>query len=138
MIVMKYYENGNLYQYLDSSKGFLTWKDIIDILWGIAEGLEKIHAEGKVHRNIHGGNILVDEKAVTDSRVSDVGFYGPCCYYDKDETLNQIYGVLPFIAPEVLRGESYRAASNIYSFGIIMNILATKKRPWYSRAHDIS
>jgi serine/threonine protein kinase len=76
----------------------------------------------------------VDEKVVTDSRVSNVGFYGPCY---KDETLNQIYGVLPFIAPEVLRGKPFSVASDIYSFGIIMNTFTTGKRPWYNRAHDI-
>ena len=41
---MKYYENGNLYQYLDHSNGILSWRDIIDTLWGIAGGLERIHA----------------------------------------------------------------------------------------------
>jgi serine/threonine protein kinase len=91
MIVMKYYENGNLYQYLDRSNGILSWRDIIDILWGIAEGLERIHAEGKVHKNLHGGNLLVDEKSTTDTRVSDVGLYGPCHL----QSSNQIYGVLP-------------------------------------------
>ena len=60
MIVMKYYKNGNIYQYLDRSNGVLSWKDIIDMLWGIALGLERIHSEGKVHGNIHGGNLLVE------------------------------------------------------------------------------
>ncbi|EXX68696.1 Ssk22p [Rhizophagus irregularis DAOM 197198w] len=96
MIVMKYYENGNLYQYLDRSNGILSWRDMIDMLWGIVRGLERIHAEG------------------------------------------QIYGVLPYIAPEVLRGENYTPASDIYSLGIIMNTLATEKRPWYNREHDYS
>src|SRR6266542_3968533 len=82
MIVMKYYENGNLYQHLDRYNGILSWKDIIDISRGIAEGLEKIHAEGKFHKNIHGGNLLVDEKVVTDTRVGDVGLYGPCYYHE--------------------------------------------------------
>ncbi|CAB5300931.1 unnamed protein product [Rhizophagus irregularis] len=36
MIVMKYYENGNLYQCLDRSSGILFWRDMIDMLWGIA------------------------------------------------------------------------------------------------------
>ncbi|PKY53119.1 hypothetical protein RhiirA4_471163 [Rhizophagus irregularis] len=58
MIVMKYYKNGNLYQYLDRSNGILSWINIIDTLWEIARGLKKIHAEGKVHRNLHGGNLL--------------------------------------------------------------------------------
>ncbi|GBC05293.1 hypothetical protein RclHR1_06160004 [Rhizophagus clarus] len=138
MIVMKYYENGNLYQYLDHCNGVLSWRDMIDILWGIAGGLERIHSEGKIHGNLHGGNLLVeDEKVSTDARISDVGLHGPC-----DSDINnspiQRYGVLPYVAPEVLRGEHPSTASDIYSFGIIMNSLATGKRPWYNIAHDIN
>src|SRR3989337_4001115 len=118
MIVMKYYENGNLYQYLDRSNGILSWKDIIDMLWGIAGGLERIHAEGKVHKNLHGGNLLVDEDISINVRISDVGINGPCHNFKKS---NKIYGVLPFIAPEVLRGEGYTPAFDIYLFGIVMN-----------------
>src|SRR6266480_1228257 len=133
MIVMKYYENGNLYQYLDRSNGILSWRDMIDMLWGIAGGMERIHTEGKVHGNLHGGNLLIeDEKTSTDARICDVGLRGP---YNYDE--NKMYGVLPYVAPEVLRGGNYSTASDIYSFGIIMNTLATGKRPWYYRAHDI-
>ncbi|PKY38843.1 kinase-like protein, partial [Rhizophagus irregularis] len=128
---------GNLYQYLDRHNGILSWKDIIDILQGIVRGLERIHIEGKIHRNLHGGNLLIkDEKITTDARICDVGLYGPS-YNLKNKSSNKIYGVLPYVAPEVLRGENYNTASDIYSFGIIMNILATGKRPWYNEAHDI-
>ncbi|CAB5386674.1 unnamed protein product [Rhizophagus irregularis] len=138
MIVMKYYENGNLYQCLDRSSGILFWRDMIDMLWGIAGGLERIHTEGKVHKNLHGGNLLIEDKKIsTDARIGDVGLYGPC-YYHENKKSGQIYGVLPYIAPEVLRGEDYSTASDIYSFGIIMNILTTGKRPWHNRAHDIN
>ncbi|CAG8733738.1 21776_t:CDS:2, partial [Rhizophagus irregularis] len=38
----------------------------------IAGGLERIHSEGKIHRNLHGGNLLVeDEKVSTDARIAD-------------------------------------------------------------------
>ena len=104
------------------------------MLWGIAEGLERIHADGKVHKNLHGGNLLVDKKVYIGTRISDVGLHGPC---DRHEN-NQIYGVLPYIAPEILRGENYSTASDIYSFAIVMNTLATGKKPWYNRAHDIN
>src|SRR6266480_7640103 len=87
MIVMKYYENGNLYQYLDRSNGILSWRDMIDMLWGIAGGLERIHAEDKAHKNLHGGNLLIeDEKISTDARIGDVGLYGLC-----ENKSNQIY-----------------------------------------------
>jgi serine/threonine protein kinase len=136
MIVIKYYENGNLYQYLDHCNGILSWRDTIDMLWGIAGGLERIHSEGKIHGNIHGGNLLIeDEKVSTDARIADVGLHGPC---DNDNSSIQRYGVLPYVAPEVLRDGNYNTASDIYSFGIVMNTLATGKRPWYDRAHDIN
>ncbi|PKY26964.1 kinase-like protein [Rhizophagus irregularis] len=138
MIVMKYYETGNLYKYLDRHNWILSWKDIIDMLRGIAKSLEKIHIKGKFHKNLHGGNLFIgNEIILIDARIGDVGLYGPSCYLE-NRGFNQIYGVLPYIAPEVLHGESYSAASDIYSFGIIMNILATGKRPWYNRAHNIS
>jgi serine/threonine protein kinase len=134
MIVMKYFENGNLYQYLDRSNGVISWINVIDALRGIAEGLERIHVEGKVHKNLHGGNLFVEKKLFVGARIADVGLYGPCV----NKGSNQIYGVLPYIAPEVLRGENYTTASDIYSFGIVMNTLVSGKRPWYYRAHDAS
>jgi serine/threonine protein kinase len=142
MIIMKYYKNRNLYQYLDSHNGILPWRIIMNILRGIAEGLKKIHIKGKIHKNLHGGNLFIDEE-ITDTgdvgivaRIGDVGLYGPC--YHENKNSDQIYGVLPYIAPEVFRGESYSAASDIYSFGIIMNTLATGKKPWYNKAHNFS
>ncbi len=38
----------------------------------------------------------------------------------QDQSLTDIYGVLPFVAPEILRGKPYTSASDIYSFSMIM------------------
>src|SRR5688572_2556651 len=130
MIVMKFYSNGNLYQYLDKSCETLNWRDMIDMLWGVAGGLDRIHSEGKIHGNLHGGNLLIeDERISMDARISDVGLHGPC-----HKSSNQVYGVVPYVAPEVLRGERPTFASDIYSFGIIMNTFASGRRPWFYRA----
>ncbi|GET60581.1 kinase-like domain-containing protein [Rhizophagus irregularis DAOM 181602=DAOM 197198] len=51
-----------------------------------------------------------------------------------DET--KIYGVMPYVAPEVLRRRSYTKESDIYSFGMIMYFVATGRQPFYNRAHD--
>jgi hypothetical protein len=50
---------------------------MIDMLWVVAGGLERIHSEGKVHGNLHGGNLLIeDEHTSLNARISDVGFMG--------------------------------------------------------------
>ncbi|POG59980.1 kinase-like domain-containing protein [Rhizophagus irregularis DAOM 181602=DAOM 197198] len=51
-----------------------------------------------------------------------------------DET--KIYGVMPYVAPEVLRKKLYTQESDIYSFGMIMYFVATGRQPFYDRAHD--
>src|SRR6266498_2475825 len=47
-----------------------------------------------------------------------------------------VYGVLPYMAPEVLRGYQYTKASDIYSFGIIMNEFLSEEIPFNDISHD--
>ncbi|RIB13615.1 kinase-like domain-containing protein [Gigaspora rosea] len=134
MFVMRFYDNGNIYEFLDKVKGIITWRDIIDMLWGVASGLDKIHSEKKFHSNLHGGNLLIEDETIsTDARIADVGLHGPC---NEPHSNAQLYGVLPFVAPEVLCGQQPNQTSDIYSFGIIMWTLASGLRPWYDRPHD--
>ncbi|CAG8626015.1 11029_t:CDS:2 [Dentiscutata erythropus] len=58
--------------------GYLCWRDIVDMLWGIANGLERIHDHGLYHGNLHGGNLLVEnEPESIDTRIADVGLHDP-------------------------------------------------------------
>ena len=47
-----------------------------------------------------------------------------------------IYGVLPYMAPEVLRGYQYKKAADIYSFGIIINEFISEETPYNNIPHD--
>ncbi|CAI2192021.1 6108_t:CDS:1, partial [Funneliformis geosporum] len=67
------------------------------------------------------------------SYISDFGLTGPA---DKQKSDARIYGVLPYIAPEVLNGEPYTFASDIYSFGVIMAEYSSGNPPFYDRNHD--
>src|ERR1051325_1933547 len=50
--------------------------------------------------------------------------------------IKKIYGVLPYVAPEVLRGKKYTQASDIYGFGIIAHEVCTGLPPFHDIAHD--
>ncbi|RIA81807.1 kinase-like domain-containing protein [Glomus cerebriforme] len=54
----------------------------------------------------------------------------------KDFHSEGIYGVLPYMAPEVLRGHKYTKASDIYSFGIMMNEYLSEEPPYNDIPHD--
>ena len=43
---------------------------------------------------------------------------------------------MPYVAPEVLRGNPYTQAADIYSFGMIMYFVATGRQPFANCAHD--
>jgi hypothetical protein len=47
-----------------------------------------------------------------------------------------VYGVLPYMAPEVLRGHQYTKSADIYSFGIIMNEFLSEEIPYNDIPHD--
>jgi serine/threonine protein kinase len=118
--------------YLSEHYGELDWKQKLGILKQIAEGLNKIHQAGLVHRDFHSGNILHGKNA----EIADLGFTGPA---NKSFTLfssRAIYGVLPYVSPEVLRGKKYTVAADIYSFGIIMWEVSECIPPFSDRAHD--
>ncbi|EXX74792.1 kinase-like domain-containing protein [Rhizophagus irregularis DAOM 181602=DAOM 197198] len=56
----------------------------------------------------------------------------------KKNSDNKIYGVLSYIAPEVLNGDPYTTSSDIYSFGVVMAELSSGKPPFYERKHGLS
>jgi serine/threonine protein kinase len=51
---------------------------------------------------------------------------------------NGIYGVIPYIAPEVFKGVGFSRESDIYSFGMIMWELTTGYKPFVNVEHDIN
>jgi serine/threonine protein kinase len=140
MIVMDYANKGNL-------RGNLTkifessWKQRLYMLHKIISGLKEIHKQNLIHCDFHDGNILVKHKNKDNELdeedkvyISDLGLSKPVKSFLKQ---HDIYGVMPFMAPEVLRGKPYTLASDIYSFSMIMWEFTSGIPPFKDRAHDL-
>ena len=135
MIVMKYVENGSLRQHLNKNFNSLNWSNKLFNLYTIAKGLANIHDKELIHRDFHCGNILNYD--TTTSTITDLGLCKPA--NEKSENSEKrIYGVLPYVAPEVLRGKEYTQESDIYGFGIIAYELCTGYPPYHDINHDES
>jgi serine/threonine protein kinase len=130
MIVLFYCEAGNLRNCLNNS---VDYASKIDMLLNIATGLLNIHNAGKVHKDFHSGNILFAN--IYNVFISDLGMCQPANNENKLPKRG-IYGVLPYMAPEILRGGRYEKSADIYSFGIIMNEYMSDETPYNDIPHD--
>ncbi|EXX50720.1 Rad53p [Rhizophagus irregularis DAOM 197198w] len=103
------------------------------ILYKIIDCLEIIHNNQTVHRDLHIGNILIlpSDQFSDDICIMDMGL----CK-EVDNISNTVYGVMPYVAPEILRGKPYTQAADIYSFGMIMYFVATRRQTFANCAHD--
>ncbi|GBC09791.1 hypothetical protein RclHR1_09100004 [Rhizophagus clarus] len=131
MIVMDYAVYGSLRSNLSIKK--YNSNDKFENLCYISEQLEVIHDLDLVHGDFHNGNILVDSG--NELKISDLGLCRPV---NQPNIKNEIYGVIPYIAPEVLRGKPYTKASDIYSFGIIMWEMTSGVPAFHNIPHDIN
>ena len=134
IMVLEYAENGSLRNYLDTNYDKLSWDTKFCNLSHIAYGLHKIHKKELIHRDLHIGNIL-SFSSIT--RITDMGLCRPADYNELENTnKNKIYGVLPYIAPEILRGQNYTKAADVYSFGIILYEVFSGLPPYHDISHD--
>ncbi|RIB11392.1 kinase-like domain-containing protein [Gigaspora rosea] len=154
MMVIEYADEGNLRQYLERNFRFLTWKQKIKFLRSISDNLSYIH-QNYIHRDFHSGNILmfntddfvprffdVGDKIImlpdktggklsVEPKISDLGL---SIKVDKHNVVT--YGVISYLAPEVLLQEPYTKASDIYSFGVVMSEMSTGNPPFKNRLHN--
>ncbi|GES93066.1 kinase-like domain-containing protein [Rhizophagus clarus] len=133
MIITKYYESGDLRNHITNEFYNISWFKKLIKLQCIVNGLNNMHDANIIHRDYHSGNILV---ATGETPIiSDLGI-SKSAIEPLDDEDNEIYGIIPYVAPEVLQGRKYTKASDIYSFGMIMWELMTGRRPFWDKSHD--
>ncbi|RIB03340.1 kinase-like domain-containing protein [Gigaspora rosea] len=134
IVVMKYFEHGSIRDYLRNNQ--INWLQKVKFIRQISFALSTIHGSGYCHRNLHTGNILVDNFPF--ARISDLG--QGHLIDTRDDLVSEkkriIFGVLPYIAPEVLRGQIYSKPADIYSFGVIICEILSEQPPFNDIAHD--
>ncbi|CAJ0768976.1 5386_t:CDS:2, partial [Entrophospora sp. SA101] len=112
-------------------------------LYQITRTLKSLHSNDLVYKNLHAGNILLD--VFHNIYFTDFGITHPF-YRDSSITTTasssttvsptHVYGVLPYLAPEILHGEPFTFESDVYAFGIIMWQILHQEKPLRYRAHD--
>ncbi|GBB93940.1 hypothetical protein RclHR1_02260005 [Rhizophagus clarus] len=132
-LVLQYMENGDLRKYLKRTANVITWDQKLNKIYDICLALNNIHVHGLIHKDLHPGNIFIDS---TFAYIGDFGFCIPANENLSNSTKKNIYGVLRYMAPEILRGKPHTLASDIYSLGVIINEIITVIPPFNNQPHD--
>ena len=95
----------------------------VKILSDCAKGLQYLHSNGILHRDIKPDNFLVlslDDNVVINAKLTDFGSARNVNMMMTNMTFTKGIGTPKFMAPEVLNKEKYKMPADIYSFAITM------------------
>src|SRR5579863_2360859 len=106
MLVLRYAEQGDLRHYLQHHFAEITWTRRLMMLNSLAKNLLSIHNAGFVHLDLHPGNVLITRDI--EFVISDFGLSR-----DTGDSLDpKVYGVMPYVAPEILMEQQYSEAAD--------------------------
>ena len=128
-LIMEYCEGGELFDKIVKSN--LTEIQCAYIMYQIISAVNYCHKMKIIHRDLKPENILIkkDEDGFYRVKVCD---FGTSKAFKIGDTEKQLVGSAYYIAPEVIQ-KKYNLKCDLWSCGVIMFVLLTKKPPFGGR-----
>jgi eukaryotic-like serine/threonine-protein kinase len=119
------------------------WRQVVELLVGVADGLAAAHDAGILHRDVKPENILVAKNGY--AKLADFGLAKLADGRERDvtRTLTEhgtrpglAIGTVAYMSPEQAEGKPLDAGSDIFSFGVVLYEMLAGRRP-FSGANDL-
>lgn len=125
-IVMEYVDGVTLQDYVTGKKK-LTYNQIVDVIYHCAKGLDYVHRQGVIHRDLKPGNIMLSNEG--EVKIMDFSI----AHVDVGWSVHniEVQGSPMYMPPEQLSEEKRLVSqSDIYSLGAVMYALLARKSPY--------
>ncbi len=106
----------------------------------IASALARAHDRGIIHRDLKTSNIVITSdgqvKVLDFGLAKQVGsavFEGPTRSFASIENASSVSGTLPYMAPEILRGDAVDQRSDLWALGVVLYEAAAGRLPFTGR-----
>jgi serine/threonine protein kinase len=112
------------------SEGKLALDETVRICTAVASGLDALHEQGLIHRDVKPANILLGIDGTPF--ITDFGLAK-----DRDASVltkqGQALGSMDYMSPEQIRGEEVSAQSDVYGLGCVLFECLSGKPPFAER-----
>ena len=115
-----------------------TWRQIVELMMGVADALAAAHMAGITHRDVKPSNILVAKNGY--AKLADFGLAKVTEHVSPDEATRSIdpeetrpgviLGTAFYMSPEQASGRAIDARSDIFAFGVVLYELLSGIRPF--------
>lgn len=138
-LIMEYCNGGDLKKdQIKQPNRVYSLDNATTILADVIRGLEVVHTQGYIHRDIKIDNILVSEKEngikVTHIlfQVYKVADFGLSKMTERGET---VLGTGNYMSPEIYREETYGFEVDMWAFGVVLFFMLNKEFPFRISPH---
>jgi len=134
-LVTEFVDGGTLSDWAMRDKR--SWRAVVDLLTGVADGLAAAHQAGILHRDIKPANILLATNGY--AKLADFGLaklvinapVDPAATVTEGRTqAGAVIGTIPYMSPEQASGQGLDSRSDIFSFGIVLYEMLAGRRPF--------
>lgn len=127
-IVIEYMEGKDLFDYIQKRNFLLPETRVKHLVCQLITATRYIHDFGIVHRDLKLENIMMSD--VTNNAKPKLVDFGLARIISPNETANEPFGTLGYVAPEVLKKKPYSFSCDVWSIGCIMHALLTGSLPF--------
>src|SRR5262245_35671409 len=133
-LITEFVDGGTLLEWANAETR--TWRQVVELLTGVAEGLAAAHTAGILHRDIKPANILVAQNGY--AKLADFGLAklvegaedSPTQLTEWQTAPRVILGTIPYMSPEQVFGKRIDTRSDIFSFGVVLYEILAGRKPF--------